>query len=336
MEQQRAPPPPPPGAEPAGGPHPPESALDFTSPAFDAAAALAATDLQPPVPGAPLLDNVSKCAALLPPEAGGPTAAPAAPTPAEVRAAARSAGSGAAAARPRAPAPARARPPPPTAAGAARARRAEQEQERAARRAKAAALKARAAAAAARAEASVAASSLGAIMSRAAVGPLAPLARWAAEGRRVLVVTRHAAGVRGRAVGVLRGFDKHLNLLLADVEESYTVMSRVRRERGGARGAEQQQARPLEQEQLGQQQQGQQQQGQQQQELEQLDLEQQQGQQGQQQPGQQAAPARGGPRPRARWCRKQEHRFRRLEQVLIVGDSVVLLASEPPLALAGG
>jgi hypothetical protein len=40
--------------------------LDFTSTEFDPALALQTQGLQPPVPDAPVLDNVSKCAALLP------------------------------------------------------------------------------------------------------------------------------------------------------------------------------------------------------------------------------------------------------------------------------
>ncbi len=43
-----------------------DSELDFTSPAFNPAAALAAEGLVPPVPEATLLDNLSKCRALLP------------------------------------------------------------------------------------------------------------------------------------------------------------------------------------------------------------------------------------------------------------------------------
>lgn len=42
--------------------------LDFFSPSFDAALALATPGLQPPDPSALPLDNVSRCRALLPPE----------------------------------------------------------------------------------------------------------------------------------------------------------------------------------------------------------------------------------------------------------------------------
>jgi hypothetical protein len=40
--------------------------LDFTSSEFDPSVALQTQGLQPPLPDAPVLDNVSKCAALLP------------------------------------------------------------------------------------------------------------------------------------------------------------------------------------------------------------------------------------------------------------------------------
>jgi hypothetical protein len=50
-------------------PKPVDPQLDFTSPAFDAAVALAAPGVTLPVPEAPLLDNVAKCAVLLPSEA---------------------------------------------------------------------------------------------------------------------------------------------------------------------------------------------------------------------------------------------------------------------------
>ena len=46
----------------------PSSLLDFFSPSFDAALALATPGLQPPNPSALPLDNVSRCRALLPPE----------------------------------------------------------------------------------------------------------------------------------------------------------------------------------------------------------------------------------------------------------------------------
>ncbi len=51
---------------------------------------------------------------------------------------------------------------------------------------------------------------------------------------RVRVVTRHACGVRGVAVGSLRSFDKFFNMVLADVEEIYTVMVKEHREKARA------------------------------------------------------------------------------------------------------
>lgn len=51
-----------------GHPEALDPALDFFSPLFDAAKALAAPGLKPPRPKARPLDNVAKCRALLPPE----------------------------------------------------------------------------------------------------------------------------------------------------------------------------------------------------------------------------------------------------------------------------
>lgn len=65
-------------------------------------------------------------------------------------------------------------------------------------------------------------------------GPLLLLRDWYAQRQRVRVVTRHERGVRGVAVGLLLAFDKHLNLVLRDVEETYTVL--VTAERVGASG----------------------------------------------------------------------------------------------------
>jgi small nuclear ribonucleoprotein (snRNP)-like protein len=160
-----------------------------------------------------------------------------------------------------------------------------------AKKAKAAAFKQRALQAAQRAEASVKLGSLAAIMSTAAVGPLAVLAKWHAAQQRIYVVTRHASGIRGRAVGTLVGYDKHLNLLLKDVEETYTVIVKVQR---------------VKQQVVQQQQQQQQQQG--------------------ESTGQQAPVVR----TRSRWCRKQQHRHRQLDQILLKGDSIVLVSGTPP------
>ena len=67
-------------------------------------------------------------------------------------------------------------------------------------------------------------------------GPFTWLARKARQGDRVRVVTKHrTGGIRGEAVGKLVAFDKHMNLVLRDVEEKYTV--RVFRERQNTRGS---------------------------------------------------------------------------------------------------
>lgn len=158
-----------------------------------------------------------------------------------------------------------------------------------AKKAKAAAFKQRALQAAQRAEASVKLGSLTTIMSAAAVGPLAVLAKWHAAQQRIYVVTRHATGVRGRAVGTIAGFDKYLNLLLKDVEETYTVIVKVQRAKQQVVQQLQQQGEP-------------------------------EGQQEQQQT----------PAVRTRWCRKQQHRHRQLDQILLKGDNIVLVSGTPP------
>ena len=66
----------------------------------------------------------------------------------------------------------------------------------------------------------------------AAGGPLSLLARAMEERRRVRVRTRHASGVRGEAVVYVKAFDRHLNLILADVTETSATRARVAR--GGA------------------------------------------------------------------------------------------------------
>jgi small nuclear ribonucleoprotein (snRNP)-like protein len=174
-----------------------------------------------------------------------------------------------------------------------------------AKKAKAAAFKQRALQAAQRAEASVKLGSLAAIMSTAAVGPLAVLATWHAAQQRIYVVTRHASGVRGRAVGTLVGYDKYLNLLLKDVEETYTVIVKVQRVKQQVMHQQQQQVVQQQQQQVVQQQQ-QQQQG--------------------ESEGQQAPAVR----TRTRWCRKQQHRHRQLDQILLKGDNIVLVSGTPP------
>ncbi|PSC71977.1 U7 snRNA-associated Sm LSm11 [Micractinium conductrix] len=74
------------------------------------------------------------------------------------------------------------------------------------------------------------------IAERVRKGPLLLLKACYQQRRRVRVVTRHAHGVRGSAEGTLVAFDKHLNLVLKDAEESYTVLLRVRRVKPPAPG----------------------------------------------------------------------------------------------------
>lgn len=68
-------------------------------------------------------------------------------------------------------------------------------------------------------------------------GPLSLLARAMEERRRVRVRTRHASGVRGEAVAYVKAFDRHLNLILADVTETSSTRARIER-RAGASGEE--------------------------------------------------------------------------------------------------
>ena len=68
-------------------------------------------------------------------------------------------------------------------------------------------------------------------------GPLTLLSTALERRARVRVVTRHSQGVRGVAVGFVRAFDRFFNLVLADVEEHYTVRLRGVREAAGADGA---------------------------------------------------------------------------------------------------
>jgi small nuclear ribonucleoprotein (snRNP)-like protein len=133
-------------------------------------------------------------------------------------------------------------------------------------------------------------------------GPLRLLAQWAAQGARVRVVTRHAAGVRGSATGLLRCFDRHMNLLLEDVAEVYTVMLKVPRIRPKGQG------------------QGQQAPGQGQHQAPEQ-------QQGREQGEQEGAGQQAGPRQQVRWCRKQDRRQRQLAQIFIKGDNVVMVAA---------
>jgi small nuclear ribonucleoprotein (snRNP)-like protein len=168
-------------------------------------------------------------------------------------------------------------------------------------------------------------------------GPFAVLARWQAAQQRVYVVTRHAAGVRGRAVGTLVGFDRFLNLLLRDVEEHYTVIVKVQRTKQQQQDVQQD---VQQQHQLnappGQQQQPVQASGPPEQQPHDLPQQQQQQPAGQRHDRQAASDGSSSSsrpattRTRTRWCRKQEHRFRQLDQILLRGDSVVLVSGTLP------
>ena len=63
-------------------------------------------------------------------------------------------------------------------------------------------------------------------------GPMAWLAEIVKGNQRVRVVTRHRrGGQRGIATGRVVAFDKHMNLVLQDVTETYTVRKMVYKER---------------------------------------------------------------------------------------------------------
>lgn len=96
-----------------------------------------------------------------------------------------------------------------------------------------------------RAAARDAAAPLDVLAARAGAGPLALLLTAYRARSRVRVVTRHERGIRGVATGVLIAFDKHMNLILKDVEERYTVLVAVERPTaaGGTRRGRRQEAR---------------------------------------------------------------------------------------------
>ena len=93
-------------------------------------------------------------------------------------------------------------------------------------------------------------------------GPLLLLKNCYKAQGSVRVVTRHAHGIRGIAKGRLVAVDSYVNLVLQDVEETYTVLLKVRR----------------------------------------------------------------GPEGKERTARRQEHRERRLKQIFIRGESIVLVS----------
>lgn len=147
------------------------------------------------------------------------------------------------------------------------------------------------------------------LVERVQEGPLTLLKRCLLERRSVRVVTRHAHGVRGVAVGTLRAFDKYLNMVLRDVEERYTVLLCEPRTKtkvvlrpvagssaeasgqsgAGAGNANRSDAPSADEACVGEQ-------------LQQLTVE------------------------CTRWRRRQDHRKRQLKQVLLRGDSVVMVS----------
>ena len=62
-------------------------------------------------------------------------------------------------------------------------------------------------------------------------GPLRVLREARERRSRVTIVTRHARGVRGVATAYLEAFDKFANMLLTDVEETYTVRTKTATEK---------------------------------------------------------------------------------------------------------
>lgn len=61
------------------------------------------------------------------------------------------------------------------------------------------------------------------MMDKLSVGPFGWLAECVRDGRSVRIVTRHKRGIRGEAIGKIVAFDKHLNMVLRDVKETYHV-----------------------------------------------------------------------------------------------------------------
>ena len=62
--------------------------------------------------------------------------------------------------------------------------------------------------------------------SRARGGPLSVLVKAFDEGRRVRVATRHRTGIRGVATAYVKAFDVYMNMVLQDVQETYSVRLR--------------------------------------------------------------------------------------------------------------
>eukprot|EP00892_Ulva_mutabilis_P011534 jgi/Ulvmu1/8753/UM048_0007.1 len=68
------------------------------------------------------------------------------------------------------------------------------------------------------------------LVKRVRKGPLMLLKRAYTAGCEIDIVTRHGRGVRGVIRAKLHGFDKFMNMLLADAHELFVVRARVERE----------------------------------------------------------------------------------------------------------
>jgi small nuclear ribonucleoprotein (snRNP)-like protein len=67
------------------------------------------------------------------------------------------------------------------------------------------------------------------IVKRVRKGPLMMLKRAYVSGCQIDITTRHPRGVRGIMRATLHGFDKYMNMLLADAHEMFVVRQRVTR-----------------------------------------------------------------------------------------------------------
>lgn len=68
------------------------------------------------------------------------------------------------------------------------------------------------------------------LVKRVRKGPLMLLKRAYTAGCEIDIVTRHGRGLRGVIRATLHGFDKFMNMLLADAHEMFVVRMRVERE----------------------------------------------------------------------------------------------------------
>ena len=179
----------------AGAPREPDSTdggdprLDFFSPSFDAALALAEPALQPPRPRVRTLETLGQCEALLPPDADvEATGQPRRHQQQQQQ---------------------QQKDDKQVAEQQERRRYAIERGARAHQRAQAAA--------------DAVGASFDAIARDALKGPLRVLGIAAADTRRVKVVTRHKNGVRGSMIGSVVLFDRHCNIAMRDADEEFRV-----------------------------------------------------------------------------------------------------------------